>query len=167
MTSPASVLRDAFDRHTWATLRLLAHLETLDPDVVTRGIPGTYGPIDETLTHLVAADTRYLDRLEEPDLPPLQQRPPQPIGTLLTEVHANASRWTAALDRLEREELHASIGPPAMHPNIDPAETLLLLQALHHADDHRAQVCSTLGALDLEVPELDVWSFWDDQRRSN
>jgi len=93
VTSPASVLRDAFDRHTWATLRLLDHLEA---------------------------------------------------GTLRSRIAARNG-----------------------DPGFDPAETLLLLQALHHTDDHRAQVCSTLGALGLDVPDLDAWSFWDDQRRSD
>jgi uncharacterized damage-inducible protein DinB len=165
VTSPTTVLRDAFERHTWSTLALLGHLEALDPAAYDRGIPGTYGPIPETLTHLVDADTRYLDRMDDPNLPTLQVRPPRSIGDLRTQVQANASRWSAALDRLVDGDLHASIGPKAAHPNIDPAETLLLLQALHHADDHRAQVCSTLGALGLDVPELDVWSFWGAERR--
>jgi uncharacterized damage-inducible protein DinB len=166
VSTPASVLRDAFDRHTWATLRVLDHLETLDHEVFTQVVPGTYGQIDATLTHLADADTRYLDRLAEPDLPPIQQRPPQAIGTLRTEAQANAPRWSEVLDRLEAGTLRARIGPRDDDPGYDPAETLLVLQALHHADDHRAQVCSTLGALGLEVPDLDVWSFWDDQRRS-
>lgn len=83
---------------------------------------------------------------------------------LRTEIEANEARWSEALDLLEREELRASLGSPAADPPIDPAETLLLLQALHHGDDHRAQVCSTLGALELEVPDLDVWAFWDERR---
>jgi uncharacterized damage-inducible protein DinB len=166
MTSPASVLRDAFDRHTWATLQLLDHLESLEADVVSREVPGTYGPIDETLTHLVAADSRYLDRMEDPD-PPRPPDVPFEIGGLRTQVHANAARWAQILDRLELGTLRARIAPRDDDPGLDPAETLLVLQALHHADDHRAQVCSTLGALGLEVPDLDVWSFWDDQRGSS
>ena len=165
MTSPASVLRDAFDRHTWATLLMLDYLATLDPTSYEAGIGGTYGPIPETLVHLVAADTRYLDRVEDPD-PPRPADEPFDIGALRTQVQDNAARWADVLDRLEAGTLGARIGPRDDDPGYDPAETLLVLQALHHADDHRAQVCSTLGALGLEVPDLDVWSFWDDQRRS-
>ena len=164
MSSPASVLRDAFERHTWATLRLLDHIEGMDAAVYVRGVPGTYGPIDETLTHLVNADDRYLQRLEHPVLPPYEPAPAQTIEELRARVRAHAPHWTSRLDRLEGGSLHASIPADRIPGGIDPAETLLLLQALHHGDDHRAQVCSTLGSLDLEVPDLDVWAFWDDQR---
>jgi len=46
------------------------------------------------------------------------------------------------------------------YPNTDPAESLLSIQAIHHGNDHRTQICSTLGALGEEVPELDGWSYW-------
>jgi uncharacterized damage-inducible protein DinB len=164
VTSSASILRDAFDRHTWSTLSLLDHLAKVDEASITQDVPGTFGSIPATLTHLVDADRRYLDRLDDPDLPPLAHRAPDDVATLRARVDANATRWRAAMDRVEAGSLHASIGPNAAHPNIDPAETLLLLQALHHADEHRAQVCSALGALGLEVPDVSVWAFWETVR---
>jgi uncharacterized damage-inducible protein DinB len=161
VTSPASVLRDAFERHAWSTMHLLGHLATLDPAALSDEVPGTFGSVRATLTHLVDADVRYLDRLDDPDLPPLPHRAPDDLATLRARVEANVSRWNAALDRLDAETLHAAIGSKAAHPNIDPAETVLLLQALHHADEHRAQMCSTLGALGLEVPDVSAWAFWE------
>jgi uncharacterized damage-inducible protein DinB len=165
VTSSASVLRDAFDRHTWSTVQLLDHLADLSPSDYATGIDGTYGPIPDTLQHLVDADTRYLDRMEDPD-PPRADPQAFDIGTLRARVQGNAERWGDVLDRLQAGSLAARIAPRDDDPGFDPAETLLLLQALHHADDHRAQVCSTLGALGLPLPELDVWSFWDLERRS-
>jgi uncharacterized damage-inducible protein DinB len=164
MTSPAEVLREAFTRHTWATLRLLDHLETLDPSSYEEGVAGTFGPIMTTLTHLVDAEDRYLQRLEHPALPPYVENPPQPLDVLRDRVLDAGPRWAAALDLLEAGDLTARIPPDRVAGGIDPAETLLLLQALHHGDDHRAQVCSTLGALGLEVPDLDVWSYWASER---
>jgi hypothetical protein len=32
-------------------------------------------------------------------------------------------------------------------------------QAIRHADDHRSQILSILGARGLQVLELDVWSY--------
>lgn len=160
MTTPASVLRDALERHTWSTLRLLDHLARLGPDANDAAVAGTFGTIAETLTHLVDADARYLDRLDDPDLPPLAHRErPEALENLRTTVVANAERWTSALDGLEAGTLHARIGGNAAHPNIDPAETVLLLQALHHGDEHRAQVCTALGARGAEVPDVSAWAF--------
>jgi uncharacterized damage-inducible protein DinB len=164
VTSPSAILRDAFERHTWSTLTLLDHVSALDPATLATDTPGTFGSIADTLTHLVDADTRYLDRLDDPDLAPLGHRAADDLATLRARTDANAPRWTAALDRLEAGELHAAIGSRAAHPNIDPAETVLLLQALHHADEHRAQVCSALGALGIETPDVSVWAFWETVR---
>lgn len=166
MTTPADVLRDAFRRSSWATQRLLDHLETLDPGSYAVGVPGTFGPVLATMTHLVDADDRYLQRLEQPVLPPYEEADPQPIDVLRARAADADGRWHAALDRLEAGELQARIERSAALGDtaVDPAETLLLLQALHHADDHRAQVCSTLGALGLDVPDLDVWTYWAEER---
>lgn len=166
MTTAAEVLRDAFRRSTWASLRLLDHLEALDPAAYEEGIPGTFGPVLATLTHLADADDRYLQRLERPMLPPYEEADPQPIGVLRGRISDSDRRWHAVLDRLEAGDLHARIerGSAFEDRAIDPGETLLLLQALHHADDHRAQACSTLGALGLEVPDLDVWTYWAEER---
>jgi uncharacterized damage-inducible protein DinB len=165
VTTPASVLRDAFERHTWSTLRLLDHLAGLGRDANDTAVDGTFGTIAETLTHLVDADARYLDRLDDPDLPPLAHRErPEALEKLRMTVVGNADRWRSALDRLEAGTLHAAIGPHAAHPNIDPAETVLLLQALHHADDHRAQVCTALGASGADVPDVSAWAFWETVR---
>ncbi len=165
MSTPASVLRDGFARHTWASLRLLDALEALGAELPDDEMPGTYGSILRTMTHLVDADDRYLQRIAQPVVPPFQDHGSQPVAELRTRVQANALRWETTLDALEAGTLHARIEPRDEGDVVrDPAETLLLLQALHHGDDHRAQICSTLGAGDLEVPELDVWSFWDDQR---
>jgi hypothetical protein len=64
------------------------------------------------------------------------------------------------LDRLDRGELRAEIRGKDDYPDTDGAEGLLLVQAVHHGNDHRTQICSTLGALGLEVPELDGWEYW-------
>jgi hypothetical protein len=34
-----------------------------------------------------------------------------------------------------------------------------MAQAIDHADDHRTQILSTLGACGLTVPRLDVWGY--------
>lgn len=160
MTTPAQVLRDAFDYHAWATTTLIDALERLGADALDGRVEGTYGSIAETLTHLVGADDRYLLRMEQPSLPPYEDLGVQPLGVLREQVAANRGRWEHTLTRLEAGDLHARIEPRDDYPGADPAETLLLLQALHHGNDHRTQVCSTLGALGLEVPDLDVWTFF-------
>ena len=147
MTSPAEVVRDAFAYHAWATRALLDAIERLGPQTLDARIEGTYGSIAATLTHLVDSDRRYQLRMREPSPPPTEEHPPRPLTELRELVDQQEKRWNELLDRLERGELEASIVDRAEdYPDIGHAETLLFLQALHHGNDHRTQVCSARSA---------------------
>jgi len=162
MTDPSTLLRAMFAHHLWATEKLIDRLDGLPPEQLDVSVPGTYGSTIDTLTHLIDADARYLLRLRDPSPPPAgDDRTGVPLATLRAEVGEHRLRWDEALDELERGELHAAIrNHQSGFPDTDDAEGLLLLQAIHHGDDHRTQICSTLGALGAEVPELDGWEYW-------
>jgi uncharacterized damage-inducible protein DinB len=153
-----------FDHHLWATRRLIEHLESLAPERLDAEIPGTYGSIAATLTHLVDADGRYLRRMRTPTLPPSEDRPAAPLAELRSDLDDHAARWREILDELDTGDLHAAILGRDDYPDTHDAEGMLLLQAVHHGNDHRTQVCSTLGALGLEVPDLDGWEYWANGR---
>ncbi len=161
MTTPADLVRAMFAHHLWATGRLIDHLEGLPPERLDAAVPGTYGSMIVTLTHLVDADARYLRRLEDPTPLPYDARDGAPLAELRTQLEVNRGRWDDVLDALEAGSLHAVVrNHQNGYPDTEPAEGLLLLQAIHHGDDHRTQICSTLGALGEDVPELDGWAFW-------
>jgi uncharacterized damage-inducible protein DinB len=160
VTNTQGALRAMFDHHIWATLVLIDALEELPPDRLDAEIPGTYGSMVDTLTHLVEADSRYLLRLRTTSIPSAEDRPPRSPADVRTEMQGNAARWAQALDELEAGTLDATIDSKDDYPRVEHAEGLLLLQAIHHGNDHRTQICSTLGALGLHVPELDGWEFW-------
>ena len=160
MTAPSDVIRAMFAHHLWATRALVDRLESLSGAELDTAIPGTYGGMLVTLTHLVDADGRYLQRLEDPTPPPYEERDGAPLAELRRDLDEHERRWGDALNRLEAGTLHARIAGRDDYPDTDDAEVLLLLQAIHHGNDHRTQICSTLGALALEVPDLDGWEFW-------
>ncbi len=164
MTTPSEELRTFFEHHEWATLKLIGALEALKPDALDGSVPGTYGSILATLTHLVDADARYLIRLTSAVLPPYEDHGAQPLAELRPRVQENGMRWKGMLDALDAGTLHARIEGREDFAGLDHAEGLLLLQAIHHGNDHRTQICSTLGALGLDVPDLDGWTYWDDSR---
>jgi len=162
MTGPSDIVRAMFAHHLWATDKLIDHLDRLAPDRLDASVPGTYGSTIDTLTHLIDADARYLLRLRDPSPPPApEDRVGVPLATLRAEVQEHRLRWGEALDALEQGALRATIrNHHAGFPDTDDAEGLLLVQAIHHGNDHRTQICSTLGALGEEVPELDGWEYW-------
>lgn len=160
MTQPSDVVRSLFSHHLWATVALIDHLAGLPSERLDEAIPGTYGSMVATLTHLVDADERYLVRFGDPSPPPREDRVGVPLATLRAEVAEHRTRWDLVLGRLERGELTASVRGKPGYPDTEDAEGLLLLQAIHHGNDHRTQICSTLGALGEQVPELDGWEYW-------
>jgi len=164
MTEPRDVVRAMFAHHLWATRRLISHLEGLPRERLDDAVPGTYGSILSTLTHLVDADGRYLLRLTTTSPPPYEDGGSRPLPTLRSELDEHGERWTAFLDRLEAGTLQAAITGREDYPDTHDAEGLLLLQAIHHGNDHRTQVCSTLGALGEDVPDLDGWAYWAEGR---
>jgi uncharacterized damage-inducible protein DinB len=160
VTGPSDVVRAMFDHHLWATATLIAHLDGLPRERLDEAIPGTYGSIVLTLSHLLNADARYLLRLTDPDPPPAGEDVARPLAELASELEDHRGRWNGFLDRLDAGTLDASIRSRDDYPDVAHAEGLLMLQAIHHGNDHRTQICSTLGALGLDVPDLDGWEYW-------
>jgi uncharacterized damage-inducible protein DinB len=160
VTSSHDIVRVMFDHHLWATSQLIDHLAGLPAERLDASVPGTYGSMIATLTHLVDADTRYLVRMRDPSPPPAEDRAGISLATLRDEMEKHLRRWGEVLDELERGELRAAIRGRDDYPDTEDAEGMLLLQAVHHGNDHRTQICSTLGAIGEDVPELDGWEYW-------
>ena len=150
-------LREIFRHHAWATRTLIDRCASLTPAQLSEAVPGTYGPILPTLVHLVGADAGYLKHMtgELPD-----PRPGEGTGLpeLRSRFESQSRRWEGVLDRLGRIEV--TIPAEADWPETPHAANLVLVQAIHHGNDHRTQVCSTLGALGLTVPDLSGWEYW-------
>ena len=164
MTGPSDIVHAMFAHHLWATEKLFDHLDGLPREQLDTEIAGTYGSILSTLTHLIDADGRYLTRLNDPSPPPYEDRGARPLAELRADLEEHAGRWDGFLDQLDAGSLEATIAGRDDYPETPHAEGLLILQAIHHGNDHRTQICSTLGALGHEVPDLDGWSFWAEGR---
>jgi uncharacterized damage-inducible protein DinB len=152
-----------FRHHVWATLQLIDHCNALPGERLQESVPGTYGSVIATLIHLVAADQRYLHRMDGAEAQPLvQERRPATLAELRAAIQAQAIRWEALVDRAP--ELDVTVRRRE-EPDIPRAEDLLFLQAIHHGNDHRTQVCVVLGAKSLDAPDLDGWHYWPERSR--
>src|SRR5215218_454717 len=54
------ILAELFRHSLWANLTLIDLCLTLPDEILETNVPGTFGGIRETLTHLVGAEERYL-----------------------------------------------------------------------------------------------------------
>ncbi len=153
-------LHTMFDHHEWATLALIDLCAALPPEIQAATVPGTHGSIEATLVHLVAAEQRYLTAMigGAPADQKVHETIPIRIDQLRAPFEQQAQHWRSLLDRVDG--LDITLPGRGQEPDIPHAESLLFLQTIHHGNDHRTQVCTILGALGLEAPELDGWHYW-------
>ena len=161
MTRP--LLADAFEHHVWATLIVIDVCAALPPEQLETNAPGTYGPILDTLRHLVEADRSYLVPLTDGQAEPIDESSMDLTG-LRAAMEANGPMWTAVIwADLDPERIvvrHRDDGSDSLAPL-----GVRLAQALHHGTDHRSQICTALTSLGIEPPEIDVWDYADSQGR--
>src|SRR4051812_41774518 len=94
-TSP---LEAAFAHHVWATITLIDACEALSPEQRQYEVPGTRGPIVETLAHLVDSDTWDLAIVENRDLAAVQDAGPD-LGAIRRAMRENGTGWSSFLSR--------------------------------------------------------------------
>jgi uncharacterized damage-inducible protein DinB len=152
-------LDDLVGHHIWATAELLTFCQDLDADALDATAPGTYGTVIETFRHLIDSEMSYLFRLtgawetrpwafDEPAaLALLSER-----AALLAETFRRYVAGEVDLERLG--EARGDDGAVfAVRAGV------FLTQNIHHANEHRAHICTVLGATGIEPPEVSAWSY--------
>jgi uncharacterized damage-inducible protein DinB len=151
-----SLLDAAFGHNTWATLRVIDACTNLSDEQLGTNVPGTRGPILDTLRHIVAGDlvdfeimtgTPAID-VEEMTLPELRDATER-IG----------SAWAGFLSQ--------PIDPDGMVREVDDNDgyereapiAFRLAGTLNHGTDHRSQICTALTTLGVEPPKIDVMDY--------
>jgi uncharacterized damage-inducible protein DinB len=150
------VLVEACRYHRWANLHLLDVCADLSDRQLRFTTPGTYGTIAATFQHLVQAERRYLWRLEG-GTGRFSQRHMFPGIAALRELAAlNGDRLVKVARQVKGADAVVSkwrVGTYSVERGI------ILIQALHHGNDHRTHICSILGVHGIPYGELDVWAY--------
>lgn len=152
-------------RHdVWATERVIERCRQLTAEQLQLSVPGTYGTVLRTLQHIVSSDEGYLIRLLGMLLhDPLFRHAPDAsldaIASHVPHVKEGIERLFATgeldADRLIRDT-------PARRPDQPRFEMNAwapLTQFVHHGNDHRSQIATTLSAHGIEAPDLQVWPY--------
>jgi uncharacterized damage-inducible protein DinB len=154
----ASILARIFEHHRWANLRLIDVCAGLGEEQLTAPLSGTFGPIRDTLLHVVLNEMGYLA--------PFGVSPPDQTFRWGMEFPGFAALrdradWTgrqfvalaaAGDEDVTLEGVHD--GRPFALPR-----SLFLTQAINHATEHRTQVKTILTQLGIQPPELDGWTY--------
>jgi uncharacterized damage-inducible protein DinB len=153
------LLVEAFRYNKWANLHLLDVCADFTDEQLQMTAPGTYGTIASTFFHLVAAEQRYLKRLGAGE-PRINERDTFP-GIAALREHAVRSGD-------ELIEIAPHVSPDEAHESMTPREGavklysgVVVIQALHHGNDHRTHICTILGHNGIQYGDMDVWAYGD------
>ena len=150
------VLIEAFRYNRWANLHLLDVCGNFSDGQLQLTSPGTYGTIAATFQHLVGAERRYLWRFEAEE-PQLQEKDGFP-GIAILRKHA-ARSGDQLIEKVGRLQ-DGTVGMAKLREGETKAPlAMILVQALHHGNDHRTHVCSTLGQHGIPYGDMDVWAY--------
>ncbi len=159
-------LIDAFGHNAWANDLVLNTCQALSDEQLDATVTGTFGSIIETLRHIVSSEASYYRRLSG-DTPEWysEELESANVETLATHAADLARRWARYLATPFDAERTFAI-PWDDDIDRDVPAGVVLVQALHHAGEHRTQVCTTLTAVGVPPLELGVWEYAADTNRA-
>ena len=154
-----STLAELFRHNRWANDQLLEACRNLTDAQRATSVVGTYGELGYTLIHIVRGESWYLKLLTGWE-PPVRWEIPGPWPG--TDVLLERSRFTG--DRLV--EVADGLDPEAVIEIDDDRvpTSVVLVQAINHATEHRSQAATILTQLGIQPPEMDGWNFGDSGR---
>ena len=173
-----SILTEMFRHNLWANLTLLDLCATLPDEILETDVPGTFGTIRETLGHLAGTEEGYLaglvgeiapdsslDEEVSPNLATLRERALR-VGEVLALATVREHAVKSGKGLIAYTE--AVAGNPTVRvawfgQAYEMPASLLLVQAINHATEHRAQIKTALTQAGIAPPELDGWT-WDRQK---
>jgi len=152
-----SVLTTLFAHNTWANLKLLDFCERLSDAQLDATAIGCFGSIRDTLWHIVGGEVSYVERVNG-KLPPTPVSPDQFPGFAALK---DAVRWAG--DELLQLALSARQDTLVREPPPDYIFQYrlasLMVQAINHATEHRAQISAIITQLGMEPPDMSGWQY--------
>jgi len=154
----SEILVELFRHNAWANQCLFDACEGLSDAQLDATVAGTFGSIRDTLVHIVGAQERIVTALAE--MGPVsvsRERDPFPglaelrdgvrmSGEALAELVTHAHSGATVTTTWRGEEYTLPVW-------------LLLVQAINHAIEHRAQVAAILTYQGIEPPGMDGWTY--------
>jgi uncharacterized damage-inducible protein DinB len=154
----SEVFIDLYKHHLWANQQLLEVCESLEDEALEAHAVGTYGTVRDTLVHLLAAESRYLGAMTRTGEPVGAPKEGSFPGIPELKRHAT-SQGEQLLGLAERVAANDTITVERRGRTLEIPISIFFAQAINHATEHRAHVCTALTQASVEPPNLDVWQY--------
>lgn len=157
-----SVLQQFFAHNTWANLKLLDFCAGLSDEQLDSTLAvGGFGTIRATLLHTIGAEVSYVRRGNG-------KQPPRPFARgdfPGFDVLQEAARWTG--DELLQLAISARaetiVRETFEQESAEYPLASLMVQAITHSTEHRAQVAAVITLLGMEPPDMSGWCFMEER----
>ncbi len=156
----SSALVEMFRHNLWANLRLIDICSALTDEQLSASVNGTYGPVRDTLLHIIKSEERYVALLTGQT--PTASPEPSGFDQLRERARKSGEALVSVAQNLDTEHVlegtwrGGSYSLPVFVP---------LIQAINHATEHRSQIATILTQLGIQPPELDGWAYHDELDR--
>ena len=154
------VLTTLFAHNGWANRKLLDFCEQLSDEQLDATAIGGFGSIRATLWHIVGAEVSYVYRVN-------RKLPPQPVSRGVFPgfaVMKDVAQWTND----ELLQLALSAQPDTIVTENEGSKHVayplasLIMQAINHATEHRAQIAAIITQLEMEPPDMSGWMYMEE-----
>ena len=148
-----TTLKAVFDHNRWANERLLEACRGLTPEQLSASVVGTYGDLGSTLAHIASGEAFYTLLMSgwRPQTTWQQDDPFPGVETLLEIIRETGTRLLVAAESIPGDQLIER----------DPGElipaSVILVQALDHATEHRTHARTILTQIGVPPPAVDGW----------
>lgn len=151
-------LVEIFRHNAWANQTLFDACEGLSDAQLDATAIGTFGNIRDTLVHIVGAQERFVAALTASG-PIIVSRERAPFPGLAALRDAARASSDALVELAARAEPGATVTGVDRGTSYTLPVWLLLLQAINHATEHRAQIAAILTQQGIEPPGMDGWTY--------
>lgn len=160
----SAILPELFKHNLWANLRVLDACSKLSDEQLAAQIPGTYGTISSTLAHICGAEERYAARLMgRPVTQPTRENVSfQSIDELRSSAQASGEALIEFTSNAQDSQVVRFMS--LQGDQVELPGSLLLVQAINHATEHRAQILTTLTQQGIEPPDVSGWAWHEDMK---
>ena len=153
------ILLEAFRHHAWATNQLLAACRGLPHEQLR--LPGTAAGTDRgilaILNHITQSDRGYVSRRGQRPAWVEHEEDTADLEELERRAGETAEVWEGFL----AQPLEASKLILLDQGAFEAEQSVLVVQALHHGNAHREQICAILTGLGIEPPDIQAWAYAD------
>jgi uncharacterized damage-inducible protein DinB len=154
---PEPTMVEFFQYNHWANQELMRICMNLGDEIITANIPGAYGSIHDTFSHILKAEISFLKRIHGTYPEPGFKWEEKP--SLAQMMAYETALHEALLDTLHHVPATQNVHEEGGGWTFDYQARLIFMSVVYHGIAHRTDITTVLNNKGINLPELDVWGY--------